>query len=98
MMLMGHWAPGQLDGLTEDPEALRADLGLFPFPVVEGGAGDPTDVLGGGDGFAIGVNAPDMAVDFVRFLTSAETQDGLGGRRVGAVPPTVSAATDSGHG
>ena len=94
MMLMGQWLPGQLDGLTDDPEALRADLGWFAFPVVEGGAGDPTDVLGGGDGFAIGINAPDQAVDFVRFLTSPETQtawaaDGF------AVPPTVTAATEA---
>ena len=37
---------------------LQQDLGFFPFPTVEGGAGDPSDVLGGGDGFAIGKNAP----------------------------------------
>jgi raffinose/stachyose/melibiose transport system substrate-binding protein len=89
--LMGHWFPGQLDGFAEDPEALRADLGWFPFPVVDGGAGDPTDVLGGGDGFAIGVNAPDAAVDFVRFLTSRETQTTWAEEGF-AVPPTVTEA------
>ena len=91
MALMGHWFPGQLDGFAEDPEALRADLGWFAFPVVEGGAGDPTDVLGGGDGFAIGINAPDAAVDFVRFLTSPETQTEWAAAGF-AVPPTVTEA------
>jgi raffinose/stachyose/melibiose transport system substrate-binding protein len=48
-------------------------LGFFPFPTVEGGAGDPSDVLGGCDGFAVGKNAPKEVIDFVRFLISIET-------------------------
>ncbi len=31
-----------------------------------------TDVIGGGNGFAIGKNAPPEAIDFVKFLTSAD--------------------------
>ena len=46
MQMMGHWEPNMLDGEVEDPAALRANLGFFPFPTVEGGAGDPSDVLG----------------------------------------------------
>ena len=42
--------------------------------MVEGGVGNPTDVLGGGDGFAVGANAPDETIEFLRFLTSAENQ------------------------
>jgi raffinose/stachyose/melibiose transport system substrate-binding protein len=41
---------------------------------VEGGAGAPEDALGGGNGFAIGKNAPPEAVDFVKYLTRAESQ------------------------
>jgi raffinose/stachyose/melibiose transport system substrate-binding protein len=91
MQLMGHWEPNNLDGLVEDPAAVRANLGFFPFPVVEGGAGDPTDVLGGGDGFALGINAPDAAVDFVRYLTSLEVQKDWAAKGW-AVPPTVTGA------
>ncbi len=91
MELMGHWSPGNMDALAEDPAALRADLGWFPFPTVEGGAGEPTDVLGGGDGFAIGANAPDQAVAFVRFLTSLDTQTAWAAEGF-AVPPTVTGA------
>jgi raffinose/stachyose/melibiose transport system substrate-binding protein len=88
MQVMGHWEPNNLDGLVEDPAAVRANLGFFPFPVVEGGSGDPTDVLGGGDGFALGINAPDAAVDFVRYLTSLEVQEDWAAKGW-AVPPTV---------
>jgi raffinose/stachyose/melibiose transport system substrate-binding protein len=74
MELMGQWAPGANSGVAEDVEAYMSTLGWFPFPTVEGGAGDPSDVLGGGDGFAIGKDAPPEALEFVKFLTSAENQ------------------------
>lgn len=74
MELMGQWAPGSQAGNSESGEGIGEDLGWFPFPAVEGGLGNPTDVLGGGDGFAVGVNAPDETVDFLRFITNAENQ------------------------
>jgi len=74
MELMGQWAPGANRGSAEDVNIYNASLGWFPFPTVEGGAGDPSDALGGGDGFAIGKNAPKEATDFIRFLTSLENQ------------------------
>lgn len=94
MQLMGHWEPNNVDNLGADPEAARADLALFPFPMVEGGTGDPTDVLGGGDGFAIGINAPDAAVDFVRFLTSPDMQKEWAANGW-AVPPAVTEAASA---
>lgn len=95
MMLMGHWFPsGALDANLEDPAAMREDLGWFPFPVVEGGAGEPNDVLGGGNGFAVGANAPDQAIDFVRHLTSVETQTSWAAEGF-AVPPAVTAANEA---
>lgn len=94
MELMGQWAPGVNGGVAEDPAAFAANLGWFPFPTVEGGAGDPSDALGGGDGFAVGKNAPPEAIEFVKFLTSAENQRtvvkaGMAGT------PGVSAAADA---
>jgi raffinose/stachyose/melibiose transport system substrate-binding protein len=90
--LMGQWAPAVQAGNSASGEGIGDDLGWFPFPVVEGGAGNPTDVLGGGDGFAVGANAPDETVEFLRFLTSAENQ------RAGAeifITPVVNGLEDT---
>jgi len=73
MELSGQWAPGSEAGQAADKKGV-ANLGLFNFPAVEGGAGDVTDVMGGGNGFAIGKNAPPEAIDFVKYLTAPEQQ------------------------
>lgn len=74
MDLMGQWAPGAFKDNSPDKQGIGENLGWFPFPVVEGGAGDPYDALGGGNGFAIGKNAEPEAIDFVKYLTRAESQ------------------------
>jgi raffinose/stachyose/melibiose transport system substrate-binding protein len=74
MDLMGQWAPGAFKENSASGEGLGEDLGWFQFPMVEGGAGDPNDAVGGGNGFGIGVNAPPEAIDFVKYLTRAESQ------------------------
>ncbi len=76
MMLMGQWAPAAQAQYSADGQGIGDDLGWFPFPAVEGGLGHPDDVFGGGDGFAVGANAPDEAVDFLKFLTNEENQRG----------------------
>ncbi|MGC1375886.1 MAG: extracellular solute-binding protein [Anaerolineales bacterium] len=73
MELSGQWAPGSEAGQAADKKGV-ANLGLFNFPSVAGGAGDVTDVMGGGNGFAIGKNAPPEAIDFVKYLTAPEQQ------------------------
>ncbi len=70
MELSGQWAPGSEAGQAADKKGV-ANLSMFNFPAVEGGAGDVTDVMGGGNGFAIGKNASPEAVDFVKYLTGA---------------------------
>ncbi len=67
--LMGHWAPGTQSANGPDLAA-TGELGWFPFPAVEGGAGDPMDAFGGGNGYAVGKDAPPEAVDFLCYLTS----------------------------
>lgn len=95
MELMGQWAPGVQQGNSTSGEGLpEGELGWFPFPMIEGGAGDATDVLGGGDGFAVGVNAPDAAVDFLKFLTTPEVQERYVALGTGFIP-TVAGAEDS---
>jgi len=92
MELMGQWAPGAYAGT--DPElgaALNAKLGWAPFPVIEGGMGNPDDVLGGGDGWAVGANAPDETIDFLKFLTNVENESMLVDSPL-AIVPTVAGA------
>ena len=77
MDLMGQWAPGAFRnqaGITDASEPLPFELGWAPFPGVDGGVGDPADALGGGNGFAVGKDAPPEAVDFLGFITNAENQ------------------------
>ena len=62
-----HWCPG---GPIAD--RLPAEFGWFPFPAVEGGAGAATDGFGGGDGFAVGKDAPPEAVQFLEYITSLD--------------------------
>jgi raffinose/stachyose/melibiose transport system substrate-binding protein len=73
MELSGQWAPSVQRANAADGVGV-ANLGMFNFPAVEGGAGDVTDVIGGGNGFAIGKDAEPEAVDFVKYLTSKENQ------------------------
>lgn len=74
MELMGQWAPSVQKDNSPDKQGIGDNLGWFPFPMVEGGAGDPNDAFGGGNGFVIGKNAPPEAIDFVKYLTSVDRQ------------------------
>jgi raffinose/stachyose/melibiose transport system substrate-binding protein len=87
MELMGQWAPAVEKDNSEDKKGIGDDLGWFPFPMVEGGKGDPNDAVGGGNGFAIGKNASPEAIDFVKYLTRAESQVQLA--KIGVAIPVV---------
>ena len=87
MELMGQWAPAVEKDNRADKNGIGDNLGFFPFPMVEGGKGDPADAVGGGNGFAIGKNAPPEAVDFVKYMTSAENQAALA--KIGVAIPVV---------
>jgi raffinose/stachyose/melibiose transport system substrate-binding protein len=90
MELMGQWAPANDAAAAADKKGVP--LSFFPFPQITGAA-DNNGVFGGGNGFAIGKNAPPEAIDFVRFVTNA-TNESLMGQQGAAVPP-VTAATAS---
>ena len=75
MELMGAWNPGVIADLTPDKKALP-DLGWFPFPAVDGGAGDPSAMMGGADGFACLKSAPAECVDFLNFMATKANQEG----------------------
>lgn len=75
MELMGAWNPGVIADLTPDKQP-KADLGWFPFPAVEGGAGDPTAMMGGVDGYACSAEAPaEECAAFLNFFMSQERQE-----------------------
>lgn len=70
--LMGQWSPTAEAGYSVSKKGILDKEGLAAFPSVPGGKGLPTDVFGGGNGIAVGKNAPDAAVDFLRFFTNRE--------------------------
>jgi raffinose/stachyose/melibiose transport system substrate-binding protein len=74
MDVMGQWAPGAYNDNSPDKKGIGDALGFFAFPAVEGGAGGAADGVGGGNGFAVGKNASPEAIDFVKYLTRAESQ------------------------
>lgn len=74
MELSGQWAPTVQAANSADQKGIGENLGLFNFPAVEGGKGGAADVIGGGNGFALGKDAEPEAVDFVKYLTSPENQ------------------------
>lgn len=91
MELAGHWEPGVMQGLTEDGLGLGDNTGWFPFPEVDGGDGDPEAQLGGGDAWAVSQDAPDEAVEFVKYLLSDEVQKGFAENDMGLpTNPTAS--------
>lgn len=66
-----------MQGLTEDELGLGDATGWFAFPAVEGGEGDPSFPMGGGDAWGVPASAPDEAVAFVEYLLSDEIQKGF---------------------
>ncbi|MGF9693059.1 extracellular solute-binding protein [Rhizobium sp. 0TCS1.26] len=74
-----------------DGKGLASDnIGRFGFPVVEGGAGKATDTLGGLNGWGVTKNASPAAIDFLRFLTSQETERELAAKGM-IIPAAVNA-------
>jgi raffinose/stachyose/melibiose transport system substrate-binding protein len=74
MELMGQWAPNVQRDKTPDKKGLGDKLAMAPVPAIKGGKGKLTDVVGGGGGYAVGKNAPEAAVDFLKFLSTKENQ------------------------
>ncbi|MGH3255348.1 MAG: ABC transporter substrate-binding protein [Streptosporangiaceae bacterium] len=77
MELQGDWETSVVPALTSNASILN-DLGWFPFPQVPGGAGNPTAVLSGGDGFSCTTGASEPACDeFLQYIDSTAVQEEL---------------------
>ena len=75
MHLMGDWDYGAMKDNSATKQGIPDDqLGILPFPTIEGGAGDPTDTLGGLSGYLFSRNASDEAVKFLEWYNSKEVQ------------------------
>jgi multiple sugar transport system substrate-binding protein/raffinose/stachyose/melibiose transport system substrate-binding protein len=74
MELMGAWDPGVIASLTPDEKPL-ADLGWFPFPAVDGGAGGAGAMMGGVDGYSCYVDAPKECAEFLEFASQKAQQE-----------------------
>ena len=96
MEVMGQWAPSVQKDQSTDKKGIGDDLGWFPFPTVTGGTGAPTDGVGGGNGIAVGKDAPPEALDFLKFFNSVENATKLNAANIGLSPVvgTESAITD----
>jgi len=91
--LMGNWFVGQ--ATKESPETL-AELDLFAFPSVQGGKGDPTNLIGspGQNYYSISVTCKNKAKALEFLKTNIMSQafvEALAG--AGYVPPVKGAST-----
>ncbi|MEW6224396.1 MAG: extracellular solute-binding protein [Chloroflexota bacterium] len=88
IQLMGQWLPGTVNANSGGSRPVGEGLGWFPFPSVAGSPGDPFDGLGGGNGFAVGKDAPPETVDFLHYLVSLDAANRWGALGTGILPTT----------
>ena len=81
MVLGGQWTASGQKANSADLKGVN--LGMFNFPAVEGGKGLVTDVVGGGNGYAIGKNASPEAIDFVKYLTNLDNEKIVASENIG---------------
>jgi raffinose/stachyose/melibiose transport system substrate-binding protein len=93
IQLMGQWLPGTVTANSADKKGMGENLGWFAFPALTGGAGAATDGFGGGNGFAVGKDAPPETIDFLHFLVSKDAANQWGALNSGILPTTVGTET-----
>ena len=72
--VMGDWDLGAQRSAATNGGLSNEQLGVIPFPMVEGGKGAITDTLGGASGFVLTKDAPDAAVDFLSYFMGEVAQ------------------------
>ncbi len=93
MHLMGDWDYGAMKDNSASKQGIPDDqLGILPFPTIEGGKGDPTDTLGGLSGYLFSKNASDEAVKFIEWYNSKQVQSRFA--NAGYYIPIVNGAAD----
>lgn len=89
MVLMGSWEYAVQQG--QDPDFTKNDLGYVPFPTVEGGKGDPNNIVGNPTNYiSVTTSAPEKtAAAFLKTTYSDSYVEGL--IKKGEVPVTTNA-------
>jgi raffinose/stachyose/melibiose transport system substrate-binding protein len=64
----------QATSATDGKGLADANIGRFPFPVIDGAPGLSTDYLGRLNGWAVTKNAPPETEEFLKFLTTPDVQ------------------------
>jgi len=86
MYLMGSWAAGSF--MNENPEMMD-DISFFNFPAVEGGKGDPSNLVGtpGDNYYSVTQKCEnkEMAVEFLKYITDQKMAEEL--VKIGNIPP-----------
>jgi raffinose/stachyose/melibiose transport system substrate-binding protein len=84
----------QQKALAADKVGISDDkIGWVNFPTVPGGKGEPTDTLGGINGWLVTKGAPKEAVEFVKHFVSKDVQMRLAG--AGFLIPVVKGADEA---
>jgi len=95
MILMGSWFYGA--ALSEAPKEISENIGMFKFPAVSDGKGDPSNLVGspGQDYFAVAQVSEnkEMAKIFIRDYIMDEDYIQSMADESGAVPPVKNAST-----
>ena len=79
MDLMGNWLLGMQGVNAADGKGIPPDqLGMLPFPTIEGGKGKLTDTFGGIGGLLVTDGAPPEALDFLKFFETSGGAKGAG--------------------
>ena len=93
MELQGDWDPGVMTALSTS-KTLPTSIGWFPFPAVTGAPGNPTVLLGGGDGFSCTTTAAEPACEeFLQYLDSPAVQESLVSKANVGLPANPAAAS-----
>ena len=92
MQLMGSWEIGNF--LSENPDFYENNLGIFGFPLVEGGIGDPSNVVGTvGDNYYHISPSCEAAEEAFELLTYVIDDQSVEARITsGRIPPVVGVA------
>jgi len=93
MELMGQWAPSTQIAYSTSKAGIGDKLGFFTFPEVEGGKGKADEAFGGGNGYAVGKDAPKVTFEFLKFILNVENQRTLAAS--GSIIPVTAGAEDA---
>ena len=95
--LMGSWDYNGAKRRSTSGEGIPDDrMGTFQFPMTENGKGNPSDTLGGINGWLVSKNAPKEAVDFLMHYISMKYQS-MGAKSGAYMPIYKGAETEMGN-